>query len=44
MESQISETIVNTYRKESFDETDSDDENEEELRTFDKKDESSEKR
>ena len=40
--SQIPRTTVSIYRKRSFDETDSDDENEEELGISNKKDESSE--
>ena len=44
VKSQISGITVNTYRKESFDETDSDDENEDESGTSSEKDEFFKKR
>ena len=40
MKSQISRSIINVYRKKSFDETDSDDENEKELEISNENDDS----
>ena len=44
MKSQTPETTASVYRERSFDETDFDDGDEEELRTSNKNDESSEKK